>query len=238
MPTPASGSVPPVRTERPRGVRSTLRSAVHMVGATRDFWTSDLNRAAIDLLHPQPGLVVLDLGAGFGPATIEAAVRVTPGGRVIAVDPSGVMRGVLRLRRLVQQARPAIDVRDGAAERLPVVAATIDAVWAVNATHHFDDLERAAAELARVLKPGGRVLLIEEDATFAEHPDRGTVGDGHGPIPVDPVRMTELLALEGLEDGSADHQVVGGVRATVITATKPAAPSEAQVDLGQGRGPS
>ena len=64
--------------EPPPVTRWSWRSALHMVGAVRDFWSSDLNRAAIDLLDPQPGQTLLDLGAGLGPATMSLQTSSAP----------------------------------------------------------------------------------------------------------------------------------------------------------------
>ncbi len=50
-----------------------VRLAMHIVGSLKDFWSSQLNRAAVELVDPQPGEVVLDLGAGLGPASVAAA---------------------------------------------------------------------------------------------------------------------------------------------------------------------
>lgn len=203
-----------------KAAQRSLRSALHLMGTAHEFWRSDLNRAAVDLLSPQPGLVLLDVGAGLGPATVEAAKRVTPGGRVIAVDPSRVVRWVLGLRRLWQRARPVIDVRRGTAEELPVPGCSIDGALAVNAAHHFDALEDAATELARVLKPGGRLLLIEEDFRSADHPHRDDMPGA--PDPIDPAHVADLLAAAGLSITDSDHRTIGGVPATVIAATKDA----------------
>jgi len=211
--------------KQPHGIRWRLGSVLHMVGmigSLGDFWSSDLNRAAVDLVDPRPGLVVLDLGAGLGPATVEAAKRVAPSGRVIAVDPSSTMRRVLSLRRLWQSDRSVIDIRDGGAEVLPVLSGSIDAAWAVNAVHHFDDLALAVGELARALKPGGRLLLIEEDFTGGVHACcSGEGAHSHGPDPVDPEHLEELLSAAGLTVTGSDSRTVGGVVASVTTASKP-----------------
>ena len=73
----------------------------------RSFWQSDTNRAVVDLVDPQPGELVLDIGAGMGPATMLAAGR---GSSVVAVDPSGFMRSICGTRRLFQRARGRITV--------------------------------------------------------------------------------------------------------------------------------
>ena len=208
--------------EDPHRTRWTLGFALHMIGSVGDFWSSDLNRAAVDLVDPTGGQVVLDLGAGLGPATVEAAKRVAPGGRVIAVEPSFTMRRVLSLRRLWQSARPVIDIRNGTAEVIPVLASSIDAAWAINVVHHFDDLALAASELARVLRPGGRLLLIEVDLTSGAHMRfSGEDAHSHGPVPVDPDHLNELLAAAGLTVTGSVDRTIGGVEATVFTSSKP-----------------
>ncbi len=201
-----------------------VRLAWHVAGSVRDFWASDLNRAAVELVDPQPGEVVLDLGAGLGPASIEAAPLVgARGGRVIAVDPSAMMRGVLRLRCFARSRLGAIDVRAGTAEALPVETCSVDALWSVNATHHFADLDRFAAELARVLRPGGRVVLVEEDLSHPGHPFAMVAGETHhGPHAIDVDALVALLINVGLVDASSTYRTVGGTPATVIVAGKPA----------------
>lgn len=206
------------RTWRDRG-----RLAWHLAASLKDFWSSDLNRATVDLVDPRPGEVVLDLGAGLGPASVEAVRRVGPRGRVVAVDPSRAMRQVLRLRCRTDRIRRAIEVHDGTAEALPVEDRSIDALWAVNATHHFADLERFAAELARVLRPGGRVVLVEEDLSHPEQPFAMAAGDGgHGPHAIDVDALTALFGGAGLADAASTYRRVAGTLATVITARQPA----------------
>lgn len=208
----------------PTRLTDRARLAWHVAGSLRDFWSSDLNRAAVELIDPQPGEVVLDLGAGLGPASIEAAPLVgSRGGRVIAVDPSGTMRGVLRLRCLARSRLGAIEVRAGTAEALPVDACSVDALLAVNATHHFADLDRFAAELARVLRPSGRVVLVEEDLSHPDHTFARVAGDGHhGPHALDVDALMARFASAGLTDASSTYRTVAGTPATVITIGKPA----------------
>ncbi|CAN5825666.1 hypothetical protein BH23ACT10_BH23ACT10_36830 [soil metagenome] len=59
----------------------------------------------------------------------------------------------------------------GTGEAIPSRAQTVDAALALNVMHHLDDVEQTAVELARVLKPGRRLLLIDED--FG-HPNAGS----------------------------------------------------------------
>ncbi len=208
----------------PTRLADEARFAWHIAGSFTEFWSSDLNRATVELVDPQPGEVVVDLGAGLGPASVEAVRLVGPTGRVVAVDPSRTMRAVLRLRRLAGRGLGAIEVCQGAAESLPVEADAVDALWAVNATHHFADLDRFVEEVARVLRPGGRVVLVEEDLDHPHPPGAQGAGPGHSHDlhAVDVEALLELFAGAGLAEASSTHGTVAGVPATTIRAGKPA----------------
>jgi ubiquinone/menaquinone biosynthesis C-methylase UbiE len=80
------------------------------------------------------------------------------------------MRQILGARRLGQRRRTAIRVADGAAESIPADDRSVDALWTVNTMHHWTDLDTAVHELARVLRPGGRLLLVDEDFDAPTHP--------------------------------------------------------------------
>jgi SAM-dependent methyltransferase len=103
------------------------------------------------LLEPVgAGARVLDVGAGTGKLT---RVLVAAGHRVTAVDPDPGM--LAELRRAV----PGVTALEGAGEGIPVGDAAMDAVTAAQAWHWMDHAA-AAAEFARVLRPGGVVGLV------------------------------------------------------------------------------
>jgi SAM-dependent methyltransferase len=100
------------------------------------------------------GAAIVDLAAGTGKLTREL---VATGAEVIAIEPVAGMRQVLT--RSLPDVRPDIRVADGTAESLPLDDASVDGVVVAQAFHWFDG-PRALAELARVLRPGGRLAVM------------------------------------------------------------------------------
>ena len=108
-------------------------------------------------------LSVLDLGSGTGRFT--PALADAFGGPVVGVEPSPGMRGVAER----DAAHPAVQYLAGSAERIPLPDGSCDAVLMFLSLHHVEDRAGAAAEIARVLAPGGRVLVR---STFADRMDQ------------------------------------------------------------------
>jgi ubiquinone/menaquinone biosynthesis C-methylase UbiE len=107
----------------------------------------------------QRPLAVLDLGSGIGRFT--PALAATFGGPVYGVEPSGRMRDIA----IRSSAHPAVTYRPGCAEDLPLPAGCCDVVVMFLVFHHVADPVAGAAEISRVLRPGGRVLIR---STFAD----------------------------------------------------------------------
>lgn len=176
------------------------------------MWQSPVNNAVVDLVDPQAGERVVDIGAGMGAGAIRAA---TGGAHVIAVEPTPFMRWVLLVRRIFSRQRANIEVADGAAERIPADDRIIDAIWAVNTMHHWVDIERGVAEIARVLQPNGRILLVDEVFTDPSHPDHQRFGadhddEHHGFTMIDADQMGALLRVAGLTDVDASNHHIAG----------------------------
>lgn len=110
-------------------------------------------QAACGLLDPAS--VVGDLGCGTGAMTAALAPFVA---RVIAVDNSAAMLAAAK-RRLAGQ--PTVDFRRGDLEQLPIADAEVDAAVLTLVLPYLPDPSRALADVARVLKPGGRVLVTD-----------------------------------------------------------------------------
>ncbi len=108
----------------------------------------------IETLRIGPDATVVDLAAGTGKLTRKL---VPTGAEVIAIEPVPAMREVLS--RSLSGVRPDVRVADGTAESLPLDDASVDGVVVAQAFHWFDG-PRALAELARVLRPGGRLAVV------------------------------------------------------------------------------
>jgi ubiquinone/menaquinone biosynthesis C-methylase UbiE len=112
-----------------------------------------------------PACRVLDIGCGTGNATLLAADR---GGDVIAVDPSTRLLDVAHRR--TDGAGLSVDFRQGSAAVLPLDDGSIDVALSVFAVIFAPDPAAAAAEIARVLTPTGRLVMTAwtPDGAFAE----------------------------------------------------------------------
>lgn len=127
-----------------------LRRSFGAVAGEYDRLRPGPSPEALDWLLPPGATDAVEIGAGTGILTRLLAQRVD---RVVAVEPDDRMRAVL------SASTPGVDVRSGRAEELPVGDASCDVVVAASAWHWVDEA-RAVPEVARVLRPGGRLALV------------------------------------------------------------------------------
>lgn len=144
-----------VLAKRKAKVRQFFDNAADSWDGLRSELIGDRNDllALLDLFEPD--WVVGDLGCGTGHIAATLAPSV---GRVIAIDESGPMLAAARERLA---GSPNIDLREGHIESLPLEDDTLDVAILFLVAHFITDPARAMQEIRRVLKPGGRLLLVD-----------------------------------------------------------------------------
>jgi len=117
---------------------------------------SDALSRVIELTHPRPEYVVLDIATGAGHTALAIAPHVT---QVIAYDMTEQMLAETR-RNAMARGLTNVLTRQGTAEALPFPDGTFDIVTVRQAPHHYADVRAAVREMARVVKRGGRIVMI------------------------------------------------------------------------------
>lgn len=113
------------------------------------------------LLELHPGLQVLDAGAGTGEDAQEVAKLIAPGGQVVGLDASQIM--IDEAKRRVQDSSLPLRFVQGDIQHLPFETATFDRCYADRIFVHLPDPQLALAELVRVTRPGGLILVADGD---------------------------------------------------------------------------
>jgi SAM-dependent methyltransferase len=130
----------------------------------------------------QPSAAVLELGAGTGKLT---HLLLSSFARVSAVEPD------VQMRRRLAPLSSLVDVLAGSAENIPVADESVDAVFAGQSFHTFDQ-NRAISEMVRVLRPGGVVVLLWNVSVGPASPSIAPVHeflDEHWPAGWDPIDL-------------------------------------------------
>ncbi len=151
--------------EKARRVGAVFSSVAPRYDLMNDLMSLGLHRLwkriAVEVARPRRGERVLDLAGGTGDLARLLAPRLAPGGQVVLAD---INRAMLELghRRLVDAgiagAHQGVQLD---AERLPFAAASFDCVLIAFGLRNVTHKERALAEMWRVLRPGGRALVLE-----------------------------------------------------------------------------
>ncbi|MDR0358964.1 MAG: methyltransferase domain-containing protein [bacterium] len=150
----------------------------------------ELRRRTLELARIQPGEHVLDVGCGTGTLAIEAQRLVGSAGRVCGVDTDE--RQVARARAKAARRQLPVELRTGGLEHLDFPDAAFDAVLSTMMLHHLPDgvLEQGLAEIARVLKPAGRLVVADfkgcDLAALLERAGLSPVASAQLPFPAVP----------------------------------------------------
>lgn len=177
---------------------------------------SQLRRETVALAHIQPSDQVLEVGCGTGDVALAASAQIAAGGSVVGIDPAPEMIAVAR--RKAQARGSAATFHLGVIEALPFPDRSFDVVLSSLMMHHLpDDLKRdGLAEIARVLKPGGRLLVVDikRPRRRLEHVVSALMMHAH--IASGIHDLAPLLSAAGftqIESGATSFRMLGFVRA-------------------------
>lgn len=162
-PAPAAGTLeePQVRAmfDRIAGVYDRMNSV--MTAGMHHRW----RERAADLAELAPGARALDVACGTGDLALELAGRVGPGGEIVACDFSEQMLELARVKAAAFASGPAphapVRFEWANALELPYADDEFAAATVGFGVRNFSDLERGLSELVRVVRPGGRVVVLE-----------------------------------------------------------------------------
>jgi SAM-dependent methyltransferase len=203
-----SGAAEPTWT-----ARETVEAWQRVVAAARDEVYAQATERLLDLAEVSPGSRVLDIAAGTGGQTLQAAHRAGPSGHVLAADISAPMLEVLT-KTAREAGQTNVETRVMDAQRLDLASESFDAVICRHGLMLFPDQPRALAEMCRVTRTGGRVAVLvfsdeERNPQFCI-PRRiaRRLGDLPQPSPGtpwqfslgDPGRLGDLFRTAGLRD--------------------------------------
>ena len=182
------------------------------------------NPTAVADLHP--GERVLDLGSGGGIDVLLSAKRVGPTGRAFGIDMTDEMLALAQ-HNAAEAGATNVEFLKGHIESIPLPAESIDVVISNCVVNLAADKRAVFAEIARVLRPGGRIgisdIVAEDDLSPEQRAERGSyAGCIAGALSVSEFR--DGLAAVGLTDVSItpSHTVTDGMISAIIKASKPA----------------
>jgi len=173
----------------------------------------------------RPGETVLDLGSGGGIDVLLSARRVGPTGKAYGLDMTDEMLDLAR-RNAAEAGAANVEFLRGRIEEIPLPGESVDVVISNCVVNLSTDKPAVLAEIARVLKPGGRVgisdVVAEDRLTPADRAARGShVGCIAGALSF--TEYTHGLEAAGLVEVSVSptHEVTDGMHGAIVRARKP-----------------
>lgn len=147
--------------EKKERVKGYFRETAHKWDEIRrDYYDENLRDAIIQKADVKTGDTVLDIGCGTGFLTVGLAEAVGREGRIVGIDVSEEMMSEAR-RNLSKAGASNVEFRVGDAENIPLADNSMAAVVGNMVLHHCPSPESAVEEMARVLKPKGRLVLAD-----------------------------------------------------------------------------
>ncbi len=180
----------------------------HGASKAYDVFTPDTNQRIIDIVARlggfTPGARIADLGCGSGVFTGLLSRR---GYNCTGVDLSP------KLIRIAREAHPGIDFQEGDIERLPFADGSFDGVLLAGVLHHLPELSKCAAEIKRILRPGGRFVAFDPNRmnpAMYLYRDRSSplyspVGVTENERPVIARHLADAFTAAGFDTGTEFH---------------------------------
>ena len=187
---------------RPRGLFGRL-----FLGGMLDRANVRTNALVFDVMAVAASDCVLEVGFGGGDLLVRLAGAV-PGGRVEGVELSDPMLGRVRARIRRSGLADRVRLHAGSVEALPFDSGRFDCACSVNTIYFWPDLHRGLTELARVLRPGGRLVLgfgSDEALRRAGYEERGF-------SLYTPAQIEDALRASGLEPSALERLDREGLR--------------------------
>lgn len=180
----------------------------------------------VELAKLVPAEQILDVGCGTGSLALAAKARVGASGTVHGIDASREM--IEQASRKAQRRRVPMDFRIATVEALPFPDRSLDVVFSTLMLHHLPrPVRRACAdEIARVLRPGGRVLVADFRAPARRRGGWLARLHRHGSVTMQEVR--ELLASAGFRILESGDVGLGDLHFTLATRDGPSFPPSGQ----------
>jgi ubiquinone/menaquinone biosynthesis C-methylase UbiE len=166
---------------------------------------------AADLIGLTADDRLVDVGCGPGAAARLAGRR---GVQVTGVDPARVMRRVAAV--VPAPGRGRCTWVEGVAESLPLPDGAATALWSLSCAHHWADVDRALGEARRVLRPGGRLLVIERQ----RDPEAAGLAS-HGWASAQADAFAQRCAGAGFADPAVSTHEIGHGSVLAVLATRP-----------------
>ena len=150
--------------------------------------------AYLDLLAIRPGERVLEVGCGSGVVLRDLARRIGPHGRAVGLEYGAAFLPIVRELAERDGLADRIELRQGDARALPFADGEFDLALAATVLRHIPGGDRGVTEMARVVRPGGRVAVFEgdTDSCLINHPDR---------------ELTRRIVASGTDDTTVDGQL-------------------------------
>jgi len=154
----------------------------------RDAWQRP--DEVVTLLALEPGMTVVDLGAGTGYFEQRLGARVGASGRVLALDPEPNMVAFMR-DRFEREHLANVEARSCPLDSTGLAPGSVDRVLIVDTWHHIDNRQKYAKHLASILRPSGFVMVVD----FTLETDKGPPRHHR----IAPAQVVSELAAGGLD---------------------------------------